>query len=902
MKFLLKTVLVLLLCTNSYAQTGIGTVTPQDSAILDLNATAKTLLLPRIADTSMIAEPEDGMMVYDISSSCVKIFQNAYWSACIYNKPGTIASIDSANAINSGTLREGVTSFGVYSSIPYVGATSGYHFGQSVTGTGVGGLTATLNATSINNTGNLIYNISGTPTSYGFVSFAINVGGQSTTITLEVMPAAPIVATLNCTGATHTGTLTRSTAAVSVTSVISYTGGNTGEYPVQTVESTGVAGLTATIAAGRLAAGNGNITIAITGNPSSNGIAEFAIVVGGKSCTLQRTVNPLIGTVTAIDCAGASHTGALTNNITAVAVSSVIEYSGGNTGDYTAQTFSSTGVSGLTATIAAGSFAGGNGSITISITGTPTATGNAAFSINLGGKTCTLVRNVEPQAGIIASLNCAAATSAGTLQYGSAVSGGSFTIAYTGGNGGVYASQTLASTGVTGLTATLNAGTFAVGTGQLVYSLTGTPYTAGAANFNITIGGQNCTVVVTIKIKPASIPANITIKSSQKYLLPSVYDTDYIPYTTPSAAATTAPYAANGVADPVINIPGVITTSGKSITLVVNATGSGTLPSYQTGPITIPANLTEDGISMDVVLYWQTQAYTAATKTIIAQIRAVGGTLNVKKLDINTGVGNDALGVLLGTVLYPVNASNSSSTFAFRAVSAIPDKKFGIADNSGSISNHRFIYFPTIGEEGNVWLTNNLGADYTNMNKAGYNPVLQASSANDYYAHGNLFQWGRDSDGHELINRTGIYTATPVYGYTTTKSNFPTTALLILNGAAPKDWRITQSSTLWSGVSASNNPCPQGFRVPSYGELSNYVSSASITNSATAVSSILKLPLAGWYRNDAVIDQQTVSGYYWTSTPYNTYAYALYFNTGGAVIGPSYTYPRVEGFSVRCIK
>jgi uncharacterized protein (TIGR02145 family) len=67
-------------------------------------------------------------------------------------------------------------------------------------------------------------------------------------------------------------------------------------------------------------------------------------------------------------------------------------------------------------------------------------------------------------------------------------------VPYTGGNGGVHNGQTVISTGVTGLTATLTPGTFANGASNLTYTITGTPASIGTASFALNIGGQACTL------------------------------------------------------------------------------------------------------------------------------------------------------------------------------------------------------------------------------------------------------------------------------------------------------------------------------------------------------------------------------------------------------------------------
>jgi uncharacterized protein (TIGR02145 family) len=106
--------------------------------------------------------------------------------------------------------------------------------------------------------------------------------------------------------------------------------------------------------------------------------------------------------------------------------------------------------------------------------------------------------------GTIATLNCAGATNNGTLTEGQAASGVNSVIAYTGGNGGAHGGQVIISTGVTGLTATLNLGIFTSGAGNLTYTITGTPTTTGTASFAINIGGQSCTLTRTVA--PTGVP------------------------------------------------------------------------------------------------------------------------------------------------------------------------------------------------------------------------------------------------------------------------------------------------------------------------------------------------------------------------------------------------------------
>ena len=202
------------------------------------------------------------------------------------------------------------------------------------------------------------------------------------------------IATLDCSLASHNGTLTAYTAASGITSVIPYTGGNGGTHNGQVISSTGVTGLTATLQSGTFANGNGNLTYTITGTPATSGTASFALNIGGKTCVINRSVVLPVGALGTLDCANATNNGTLTATTNASGVSSLISYTGGNGGSHNGQVVTSTGVTGLTANLQAGTFANGNGSLTYTITGTPAISGTASFVLNIGGKICTLTRPV----------------------------------------------------------------------------------------------------------------------------------------------------------------------------------------------------------------------------------------------------------------------------------------------------------------------------------------------------------------------------------------------------------------------------------------------------------------------------------------------------------------------------
>jgi hypothetical protein len=203
------------------------------------------------------------------------------------------------------------------------------------------------------------------------------------------------VSALNCGNAIHNGTLTQGMAASGVSSIVPYTGGNGGTYNGQTVPSTGVTGLTATLVGGTFANGSGTLTYTITGTPAGSGTASFALNIGGQSCVLTRTVSQGGGTITGLNCGDATNIGTLIQGEPVSNVSTIIPYTGGNGGSYGDQTINSTGVTGLTAVLGAGNFNNGNGTLTLFIIGTPAGNGTASFILNVGGQACIFTRNVN---------------------------------------------------------------------------------------------------------------------------------------------------------------------------------------------------------------------------------------------------------------------------------------------------------------------------------------------------------------------------------------------------------------------------------------------------------------------------------------------------------------------------
>lgn len=115
---------------------------------------------------------------------------------------------------------------------------------------------------------------------------------------------------------------------------------------------------------------------------------------------------------------------------------------------------------------------------------------------------CKKTANSNPVTPSISSINCTAAVFSSPATMGT-VYAGTITVPYTGGNGVAYsAGSTITSGGVSGLNATLQAGTLATGSGSFTYQVNGTPATAGVAYFDIPFGGMTCRASLTVSEPP----------------------------------------------------------------------------------------------------------------------------------------------------------------------------------------------------------------------------------------------------------------------------------------------------------------------------------------------------------------------------------------------------------------
>jgi uncharacterized protein (TIGR02145 family) len=178
---------------------------------------------------------------------------------------------------------------------------------------------------------------------------------------------------------------------------------------------------------------------------------------------------------------------------------------------------------------------------------------------------------------------------------------------------------------------------------------------------------------------------------------------------------------------------------------------------------------------------------------------------------------------------------------------------------------------------GKTWMDRNLGASQV------------ATSSTDAAAYGDLYQWGRGSDGHQCRNSATTSTLS--------STDQPGNRNFIL--AISANWRNPQNANLWQGVNGINNPCPSGYRIPTEPELEAERSSWSSNNSAGAFASPLKLPMAGYRIGSGGVFYEGSDAHYWSSSVSG--ADSRYFRFYSNNAGMRNDYPS-SGGSVRCIK
>ena len=190
------------------------------------------------------------------------------------------------------------------------------------------------------------------------------------------------------------------------------------------------------------------------------------------------------------------------------------------------------------------------------------------------------------------------------------------------------------------------------------------------------------------------------------------------------------------------------------------------------------------------------------------------------------------------------------------------------------------------------------------------------------FKYGKLYQWGRKY-GQGYSSKYDAETRTLRFGPVSLDvgQSENNEKYFYKVGKSPYDWLSLPDVELWnrgteeSPIKSEYDPCPEGWRVPTYDEFYELGrhSSTFTTNEAgqygrwlsgtvqyDADASQIFLPAAGclWY-NYGDADRRDDTGYYWTSSYKDDLSYYIYINDILVAPGPN---KRANGYSVRCVQ
>jgi len=214
----------------------------------------------------------------------------------------------------------------------------------------------------------------------------------------------------------------------------------------------------------------------------------------------------------------------------------------------------------------------------------------------------------------------------------------------------------------------------------------------------------------------------------------------------------------------------------------------------------------------------------------------------------------------------------------------IADKRTTAPTSCGGVltfnyNNSTVSYGSETGQNGTCWMDRNLGA------------LAVATAHNHSDAYGDLFQWGRGDDGHQIrtSGTTNVQSSSPTPGHSSYITGFSNW----YNGTSP------DPDVLWQGLQGINNPCPNGWRVPTGNELNDEMNSWLALNYFSAFDSPLKFSAGGFRSQTGGLSTIGTGGRYWTSSISGVSPLRLRTDNNNAEIT---AVARANGMSIRCIR
>ncbi len=189
---------------------------------------------------------------------------------------------------------------------------------------------------------------------------------------------------------------------------------------------------------------------------------------------------------------------------------------------------------------------------------------------------------------------------------------------------------------------------------------------------------------------------------------------------------------------------------------------------------------------------------------------------------------------------------------------------------------------PITSATGRIWMDRNLGA------------AQVATSSADAASYGDLYQWGRATDGHEK-RTSGTITITATTPEPGLGNDWDGKFII----SSTQNWLSSSDNSLWQGVNGTNNPCPKGYRLPTESEWMTEYSEWTSQNTSGAYASSLKLTSTGSRTFNGLLLGAGNTSYYWSSSINGTNSIYVNINSSNTSTSNS---SRGYGYSVRCIK
>jgi hypothetical protein len=891
----------------SMAQVGIGTTTPNANAALDLVSTSQGMLFPRMTSTQRdaIASPAKGLTIFNTALNCIQTNVGSSaapnwkcFAGISSSSNGTaIVSAYTCSFASAGTLTAGTSVSGVTQTITAM-----------VTSAGTYSISATANGVTFSGTGtftgigaqNIVLTATGTPT-YGTTDdFTLNTTPNCTFNRTATGNASTngtaIVSAYNNSSAT--GTLIVGSSASGVTQTITANVTTIGTYSISATAN----GVKFANAGTFSSTGSQNVILTATGTPIYRTTNDF---------TLNTTPNYTFSKYASITGCYANVAGTIKDflcyNLGVTGTQDPFTYqSGNNNGGLYQWGRTTDGHQVTTSALATGPISSPWISTSfISNSTDPYDWRNPQSGTLWGDGTIGTDPNKGSNDPCPTGFKVPSQAQWGGLYQGGTTTGGPGTATQNTwtwtGNGyalspiGAITPVTLflpaagwrgGTIGSTGKywSSTIN------GTGAYYTNFTSTSVNPGLGNFRSLGCSIRCIAIDNPSTGGTSVVSEYTCNNASAGTLTLGTAVSSVTQTITAIVTTAGTYNISSTANG-LTFAGAGTFSGTgSQNIVLTATGTPTAAGTHTFTLNTTPNcdfsrttITVPGAPTSPVA---TAGNTQASVAFVAPVSNGGSAITGYTVTSSpggltaTGASSPLIvtGLTNGTAYtFTVVANNAAgSSVASAASAAVTLFLCGTSTVTFTYKGTSVTYGTVSSAGGKCWLDRNLGASRV------------ATSSTDALSYGDLFQWGRGSDGHQI--RTS--------GTTTTRSpsDVPGHANFIRNNT---NWRTTMNDNLWQGVNGVNNPCPNGYRVPTTTELSNELGSWSSANQAGAYSSPLKLPADGDRHGGNGTVNAGGYGNYWSSNVItNSNAYYLNINASSYID----SWSRSWGMPIRCIK